>query len=118
MATKLLDLDAVSNEVEFSLKLNGKTHEMVEPTVEDFIKTMKKLEDMPLNVTPRQELEMAIDMIVSVFPTVKRGDLTKLGLSKVRKISDFVRQASGQQVEVDQKEGEKKEGEGNVQAAS
>jgi len=118
MATKLLDLDAVTNEVEFTLKLNGTTHEMVEPTVEDFLKTMKKLEDMPLNATPRQELEMAIDMIVSVFPTIKREELVSLGISKVRKISDFVRQASGQQVEVEQAEGGQKDGEGKDKAAS
>lgn len=113
MVTKFLDLDALASDVEFTISLNGKKHIMVEPTVGKFITQMKEIEDMPLNQTPRQELETSITLIQRVFPTVKKSELEDLTLSQVKELAKFTLQASGQDVE--KIEGE---GEGNASAGS
>lgn len=96
--TRFLDLDAVVAP-EFTIKMNGKTHVMVEPTVATFAANLDDLAKMPMNATPAEELEMSIKMILQVFPSIERSELTALGISKVRQIGDFVMRASGQVVE-------------------
>lgn len=110
MNTKFLDLDAIQPETIYTLKLNGKEHEMHEPSLGGYIESLQKIESMGLDATPTQELELTIEMILRAFPTLTRKDLEKLTISQVRQIGDYTLQASGQAEKAEDKDGESKEG--------
>jgi hypothetical protein len=125
MTTKFLDLDAVSSDAEFSLKLNGKEHALSEPSVDTFITNMRELETLSLNASPREEIEMSIRMIQRSFPTIPETELRALKLTQLKAIGDFARQASGQDAKseiasdgAEAGEGAAEGAEGNVVAAS
>lgn len=99
MQTKLLDLDSISSNVDFALKLNGKEHKLVEPSVETFINNLKDVQSLALQADPAEELELSIKMIRRSFPTIPEKELRGLKLSQINAIADFARSSSGQVVE-------------------
>jgi glucokinase len=108
--TKFLDLDAVVSPVSFQLKLGGKKHEMVEPTLEQFLETMRELEALPMTLSPTEEVEHSIKMIKRAFPTVEDAMLRTLKVTQLRQLNDFMRKATGQAVEQEVAAGEGSEG--------
>lgn len=102
MQTKMLDLDAVTSNVDFTLKLNGKEHSLVEPSVEVFISNLSDLEALALNATPSEELEMSIKMIKRSFPSIPEKELRQLKLSQINAIAEFARSSSGQEPVVEE----------------
>lgn len=99
MTTKFLDLDAVASNVDFSLKLNGKAHKLVEPSVDTFINNLKDVQSLSLSASPIEELEMSIKMILRSFPSIPEQELRDLRLTQIQAISDFARTAGGEAVE-------------------
>jgi hypothetical protein len=103
--TKLLDLDAVVSPVDFGFKFKGIVHKLVEPSVEDFLNTMKEVEAVSLSASPAEEIEITIKMIKRSFPSIEDADLRSLKLSQLRELSEWARTAGGQTAEVTEGEG-------------
>lgn len=95
-----LDLDAVSSNAEFVLKLNGKEHKLKVATVDTFIQNMQELEGMSMNASAAEELKVAINIVKRAFPTIPVEELTSLTVLQVKAISDYAMQANGEKTEV------------------
>jgi hypothetical protein len=94
-----LDLDAIESPVDFTIKLNGKEHKVVETDVAGFIATAKALEDLALGASVQQELEVTLSIIQRTLPTVPEEELRALKLTQLHKIRDFVMTANGEKAE-------------------
>lgn len=106
MTTKYLDLDAVSSDIEFTIKLDGKDHVLKEATVESFLSNVKSLEKLSLNASPAEELELTLKMILKSFPTITDAQLRALTFTKLQKIREFAMTAGGEETEKATAEGE------------
>ncbi|MBA8881729.1 hypothetical protein [Phyllobacterium myrsinacearum] len=105
--TKYLNLDELSAEREFFIKLSGKDHLVQEPTVQDFLDNLKELEALPINASPTEELNLTIKQLLRSVPTLTDPQLRKLTFSQVKAIHDFVMTAGGQKIETEEtKDGE------------
>jgi hypothetical protein len=96
---QFLDLDALV-EADITLKLNGVTHQYKEMSVEDFIwlrKKAKEFEALP-DTAENEDVFMtsSIEMVLRHFPTMKEAELQALGLTKLKRLSDFVMSISMQ----------------------
>lgn len=109
MSTKFLDLDALTPVEKITIKLNDRVHEFKEMSVEDFIWTQGKTREVIDSNDASQEeiLDATIEMLVRSFPTIKKDELSTLGLSKLRALNEFVTHVALQGAEkaVEQSEG-------------
>lgn len=112
--TKYLDLDAVQASVEFTLKLNGKEHPLVEADINTFIANSKDIEKLGVAASTVEEIELTVVMIQRAFPTISEEELRKLKLSQLKAINDFALEANSEKAE---KTGEEGEVEGNGEAS-
>lgn len=97
--TKFLDLDSVTPEAEFVLKLNGKDHPLKTATVRTFVDNMKDIESLALDATVVQEIEISVKIIKRAFPTITDEELDELTLDQVKAISEYALGANGEKVE-------------------
>ncbi len=112
-----LDLDAIESPVDFTVKLNGVEHKIVETCVADFIATARALEALSLNASVEKEIEVSLSIIQRTLPTIPADELRALKLSQLSKIRDFVMTANGEKAE-EVKPGAEGEGaEGNAPKA-
>lgn len=94
-----LDLDAIESPVDFTVKLNGKEHRVVETSVSDFIATARAIESLSVGASVEQELEVSLSIIQRTLPSIPEDELRKLKLSQLHKIRDFVMTANGEKAE-------------------
>ncbi|WP_276122565.1 hypothetical protein [Pararhizobium qamdonense] len=94
-----LDLDAIDSPVDFTIKLNGKEHKVVETSVSGFIKTARAIEELSVNASVEKELEVSLSIIQRTLPTIPKEELEGLTLTQLNKIKDFVMTANGEKVE-------------------
>lgn len=94
-----IDLDEVSSDFEFTLKLDGVEHEMVEPSVDDFIFNMKEIEKLSVSASTIEEINIVIGIIARAFPTITEERLRKIKLPQLKKIQEYVFNAGAQKVE-------------------
>jgi hypothetical protein len=94
-----LDLDAIESPVDFTIKLNGKEHKVVETSVSDFIATARALEGLALGASVEKELEVTLSIIQRTLPSVPETELRGLKLTQLHKIRDFVMTANGDKAE-------------------
>jgi len=90
-----LDLDAIENEVEIVVKLNGKEHALQPITVDDFIYNTKLVQDLGTNPDFEKETMTIIKMLIRAFPTMTEEELRKLPLVKLNAILDFAQKHNG-----------------------
>ncbi|TDW20403.1 hypothetical protein EV128_12533 [Rhizobium azibense] len=105
-----LDLDAIESPVDFTIKLNGKEHKVVETNVSDFIATARAIESLSVGASVEKELEVSLSIIQRTLPTIPEEELRKLKLSQLHKIRDFVMTANGEKAEEVKPAGEGAEG--------
>lgn len=110
---KYLDLDAVASKAEFTLKLNGKEHDLKVATVETFIANMRDLESLSMNASAADEMKVALAIVKRAFPTISENELNELNILQVKAIADFAQSANGEKTEVT-----KEDDSGNAPAAS
>ncbi len=113
-----LDLDAIESPVDFTIKLNGVEHKVVESTVADFIATARALEGLSLNGSVEKELEVSLSIIQRAVPTVPEAELRSLTLTQLNKIRDFVMTANGEKTEEVKPAGKDEGSSGNAPAAN
>lgn len=114
--TKFLDLDAVTADAEFTVKLKGKEHALKIASVATFIENQKAIESLSLSATQEEELEVVIGIIKRAFPTMPEEDIRGLNLVQLQAIKEFAMGANGEKAEkVEGKEGDTQ---GNGEAAA
>jgi hypothetical protein len=99
--TKFLDLDAVTKEAEFSVKLNGKDHALKIASVSTFIHNQREMEKLSLAATAAEELEVVLGIISRAFPTMPMEEIRELNLIQLQAIKDFAMSANGEKVETE-----------------
>ena len=88
--TKMLDLDSLVSEQRV-LRLNGRDHEMVEMSVEEFINLMRETDKLDAKTSFADQLEMMVDLVSRRFPSIPKEELRALGLTKLNAILEFAR---------------------------
>jgi hypothetical protein len=91
-----LDLDDLSMETEFIIKMNGKEHKMRSATVMDFIENTKAVQNMPVEAGLEQEVDVIIGILTRAFPTITAEEFKKLELVKLNAILEMTRTANGE----------------------
>lgn len=109
-----LDLDNVTNNVEFALKLKGKEHKLVEASVQTFIDNTKDIESLGVNASQSEEMDVTIRIIKRSFPTISDEDLMGLTMTQLKAINDYARTASAENVEKVIEDTENPEGNGQA----
>lgn len=91
--TKFLDLDGLAPAAKFSIRLNGKTHEMKEMTVEDFVWATKEADSRveAAGENMGAVAEAMVDVLHRQFPTVERKEFMALDLDKLSALLKFTR---------------------------
>mgnify|MGYP001073623960 CR=1 FL=1 len=97
--TQFVDLDSVVDESPLQLKLNGKIHLLKVADVETFLINLKEIEELPLDASPRQEIELYMRLIKRAFPTIEDTELRKLTMAQLKKVNEVAQGVSGQKVE-------------------
>lgn len=87
---KTLNLDALAKSNR-TLTLNGKTHDVLEMTVENFIETTKAADELGEDASISVQMEATIKMISRSVPTVESTELRKLTLEQLTTIVKYVR---------------------------
>lgn len=87
---KTLNIDALAKSNR-TLTLGGKTYEVQEMTVENFIETTKAAEKLGPDASFVEQVEATIDMIQRHVPLIERSVLKKLSLEQLTTITQFVR---------------------------
>ncbi len=87
---KTLNLDALAKSNR-TLTLNGKTHNVLEMTVENFIETTKAADELGEDASAPVQMEATIKMISRSVPSVEPAELRKLTLEQLTTIIKYVR---------------------------
>lgn len=88
---KVLNLDKVGKKEQRKLVLNGKTHEVMEMTVENFIETTRAAESIENETSLATQVEATVEMVLRSVPTATRADLNGMSLEDLQTIVAFVR---------------------------
>lgn len=94
--TMFLDLDAVKPEVDVSIKINGTTHNLVPPSVEDFLENTKMIQAAATQTDLQAQFDMTIKMLIRAFPTLPEKDLRGLTLPQLNRLIEFAQEHSGE----------------------
>lgn len=92
---KILNVNELAQESKV-LKLNGNSHTMRKITVEDFMNSVKEVEELQEEANDEDkeipvhvQIERMVDMIVEAFPTCPREELLALEFVQVNAILEF-----------------------------
>jgi hypothetical protein len=95
--TVYLDLDAIVPEKDVVVKLDGQDHKLEPVTVEQFISNIQVMEKLGSgNLNVEDEKNLIVDMLLQVFPTIKRERLNSLKLMQLNAMIDFAREHGGE----------------------
>lgn len=89
--TKVINLDALTDEPAVVIVLNGVEHAMVAPTVGSFVTNMKMVQSLAVDAGVADEVDMMIGMILRAFPTLTREDVEGMSFKHLQSISDLSR---------------------------
>lgn len=95
--TTFLDLDSVVPDKQVVIKLAGEEHKLVPVTVKGFVENTKKLEAFLKKElkTTEDEVQFAIDTLLTTFPTMTAEMLHALDLFKLNKLVEFAQSHNG-----------------------
>lgn len=107
MSFKLLNLDEISDNVDRSIVLKGKTHQMREISVEEMIEAQKRISSMESDKStdPVDQLNAVIDMLTNRFPTADRAEFSGMSLGKLMTLYRWLHTAPDAVVEGEEKPG-------------
>jgi hypothetical protein len=85
MSFQLLNLDEISDNVDRSIVLKGKKHQMKDICVEEMIEAQRKISQVETqaNQDPVEQMNAMLDMLLARFPSAERADFAGLSLSKL-----------------------------------
>jgi ABC-type multidrug transport system ATPase subunit len=88
---EVLNLDDFTKQAR-TITMNGKSHEVIDMTVEDYIETSKAIEEMKKveAVSDADQVLHAVGMISRRVPTLNKDDLKKLSMAKLSMIMKFI----------------------------
>lgn len=115
--TKIVNLDELRKPTPVVIIVDGKRHQMQPATVETFLENMKAIEELGVNATPSQEIEVMIGIITRGFPDLKEKQIRSWTLDQLRALSELARGANDEIVSDDEKEITEAAKSGNVQKA-
>lgn len=93
--TNLIDLDAVDNFPDVTVKLGGKNHKLVPVSVDDFVANTKLLAKLGMGGDIGAEVEGLKDIILRAFPTIERELLGKVPLVNLNKLVGMAQDNDG-----------------------
>lgn len=99
---RFLNLDEVTPEAEVVVTIDGQDHKMVEMSVSDFLWAQKRLADLEDNkdeMSPVEMLQVTVDVLCRQFPTVKREQFERLGLTRLNKLVQFTQETAAKGAE-------------------
>jgi hypothetical protein len=91
--TKILNIDELVHKAPLAIRVDGKTHEMKMPTLEDFILNMKDLEAMAAAPNIVAETEGTVRMIARAFPTLTEEMVRSFPMAAIEQLFAVVREA-------------------------
>lgn len=99
--TKVLDLDAVLPPA-IVVKLDGKTHELKQISVRDFVENTRVMQEMDEkkreeDMTLESEMGSLITMLNKTFPTISEEEFWSLSLPRLYQILEFAKAHNGEQ---------------------
>lgn len=109
--TKFLDLDKLESTTEYSITLHGVTHEMKSLSVGDYIKMTKLNERMGKAKASVEQIEIALEMITTAFPSMSDSVVKELSFDQMGAIINFIMVDST--ADAPKTEGEAKDAQGN-----
>jgi len=86
---QVIDLDELIPQTQ-RIKLDGKEHDVVPPSVEMYLKVMKARQRMKNADTEIEHIEQAIELIVLAVPTISRDRLVRLQIQPLNRLADIV----------------------------
>lgn len=110
---KIINIDALKPEATIVIKSNGKDHEMATLSVGGFLANLQDIERISAKQSPAEELDATLDVILRSFPTLTREEIKAWPLAAIAQIYE-VAQNGGNDVGVEDEDGEKETPEGNV----
>lgn len=102
-----IDLDKIVSK-KATIRLNGTDHSIVAPTVEIFLANIASVKGMSETPSVEEEMEVAVEVLLRSFPTVKKEEFYALGLEQLQALQNFAQ---------DFAKDAPAEGEGNPQTA-
>lgn len=103
--TKILNIDELVQESPLTIHVDGEDHKMKIPTMEDFIKNLKDLEDLAAAPNMLAETEATIRMIARAFPTLTEDRVRQFPMPAVEQLFAIIREADPD-AKVDDKDAE------------
>lgn len=88
---KFLNLQKLDDGAERVLQIGGKEYPIVEMTVKNFLETSRVAAELGDEATMGEQIEATIGMILRSVPTLKRELLEDLSMTKLARITAFVR---------------------------
>lgn len=89
--TKVLNIDDLRSEVPFTIRVNGKSHDMAAPTIQNFIDNMKDLEALAAEPDVLKETEMVVRMVVRAFPTLTPEEIKSWPVGALENLFEIIR---------------------------
>ena len=88
---KMLNLDKIADSAGREICIGGKTHSVPDMTVENYIVTTQKADEISADVSPAVQLQATIDMLLRSIPSLSHADLKGLSLFKLQTLVAYVR---------------------------
>ncbi len=86
---KALNLDDLSKESR-TITLDGVVHEVLDMSVENFIETQRKSDQLGENATDVEQIEAYVEMIARSVPSLGSPKLRSLSVDKLTRILKFL----------------------------
>lgn len=116
--TKIINLDTLKREPLVSIVVDGKRHDMQDATVETFIENMTALQNMSMNASPIEEIEVVLGIVLRAFPTLTDKQIRSWPLDTIRQLSEVARGVNGEVATTDAEQAAESAKTGNDQAAN
>jgi len=98
---KILNLNKIAPQSTHRIVLNDVSHAILPMTVENFVLTTAKVEELNQNnASYAEQVESTVDMILRSIPTLTRDELMDRSLDELNTVAAFVRgeDVDGQEV--------------------
>lgn len=116
-APLFINLDEVNDAPLVIIQVKGVKHPLKPVSVRDFIKNLKDLENLALDASMLDEIEILTNIIVRGFPTLTKDEVLDWPLPHLQKIALLARNGSGE-IAGSQASVEEAQKPGNVQPAT
>lgn len=102
--TKIIKLADIATPPKLRIEVDGETHDLKISSVQDFVDNLADLDRLSGEFTMREEMEVAIEIILRGFPTISREKMMSWPVTYIRSLSEIARGVNGEIVTDDAEE--------------